>query len=41
MNGNMSKGQRLHAEDLLGSTFGKNTHKEVNKAGLEEREVGL
>lgn len=39
MNGNMSKGQRVHAEDLLGSTLGRiPTHKGVNKAGLEERE---
>lgn len=37
----MSKGQRVHAEDLFGGTFEKNTHKGVNKAGLQERVVEL
>lgn len=41
MNGDMSKGQRVHTEDLLGGAFWKNTRKGVNKAGLEEGEVEL
>lgn len=41
MNGDLSKGQRVRTDDLLGSTFWKNTCKGVNKAGLEEGKVHL
>lgn len=40
MNGDMSKGQRVHVKDIL-NAFWENTGKGVNEAGFEEGQVEL